>query len=107
MKTAKEETSNPKIASNFPVFNQLHLPLDEEGMVDRECPQDDCQPKYFKIFSSIENEQEKRRAIKYLYCPYCGYRNYFNNFTTHEQIEWVKSLMLRDVHRTFDNLTLP
>jgi len=87
----------------------IPLPPDEEGMVGRECPRNDCQPRYFKISSSVEEskavpKQEKKKVIKYLFCPYCGHRDWLNRFATHDQTEWVKSMMVRDVHKTINNM---
>lgn len=38
----------------------IPLPPDEEGMIGRECPQEDCQPKYFKISSTIKDPTQEQ-----------------------------------------------
>jgi hypothetical protein len=71
--------------------DEFFIPLkpDEDGMVGRECPQQDCQPCYFKIapreLPSDSDGVEGDTAAKspnYLYCPYCGHQGGFQQFTT-------------------------
>lgn len=83
------------------------LPTDEDGMVGRECPRDDCAPRYFKIAlreetspdASIERSAEESKDNT-LYCPYCGYQADTQEFTTPDQLEWLRSLIVRDMVRT-------
>lgn len=86
----------------------IPLPPDEDGMIGRECPQSDCQPKYFKISSSVKVDEsvsgKKEPSVDYLYCPYCGHRDSLQNFVTHDQLEWVKSMITRDTHRTIQKM---
>ena len=69
--------------------DRFAIPLspDDDGMIGRECPNENCQPRYFKV-SSPGRE---------LICPYCGEVASIQRFHTKEQIEWVKSLIARDV----------
>lgn len=85
------------------------LTPDSEGMVGRECPQIDCQPKYFKIKvlqKDVETAEQTGsiEAKNNLHCPYCGFEAHLNQFTTRDQIEWVKSMMVRDVRRHIDDM---
>lgn len=88
------------------------LPTDDDGMVGRECPQEDCQPRYFKITPREEpsmDDTTKEAATDSeladrLYCPYCGHQVGFHDFTTRDQLEWVKSMMIRDIHRTIQDI---
>lgn len=87
----------------------IPLTPDKEGMVGRECPQSDCQPRYFKIHVLAEEgepvkEPEKKEVTGYLYCPYCGHKAHLNLFPTRDQVEWVKSMIVRDVHKSFDKM---
>jgi len=88
----------------------IPLPIDEDGMVGRECCQGDCQPRYFKI-TSREPETEKQiepvqeeTSLEYLYCPYCGYKDGFQQFITKAQSGWVESMLFRDVAKTFQDM---
>jgi hypothetical protein len=74
-------------------FN-ISLPTDEEGMLGRECPAEDCLG-YFKITlgTGITNEDYKPT------CPYCGIKADTQDFTTKEQIEYTKSLVVREVQK--------
>lgn len=93
--------------------DEFFIPLkpDEDGMVGRECPQQDCQPRYFKIapreLPSGSDGVERNTAAKspdYLYCPYCGHQGGFQQFTTHDQAKWVQSLLARDVQRVTQDI---
>jgi len=92
--------------------DKLAIPLspDEDGMVGRECHQDECQPKYFKI-ASRKHETEKQAepnqeetSLEYLYCPYCGYKDGFQQFITKGQSEWIESMIYRDVAKTIQDM---
>jgi len=73
-------------------FN-ISVPIqpDEEGMVGRECPEQNCE-KYFKVKNGtgIVNNPA-------MYCPYCSYRGVPREFFTKEQIEYAKSIAVRHV----------
>jgi len=85
--------------------DMFNIPLqpDDDGMVGRECPNADCQPRYFKITPpdhlQSDGAGQAKPPVESLCCPYCARRDGFQQFTTEEQIQWVKSLMLRDVVR--------
>ena len=88
------------------LFN-LPLQPDEDAMIGRECPADDCQPKYFKISMTVPDElTDKIDDFSQIdvTCPYCGSVNNMQNYITEAQIEWVKSMMFRDVVKTFQNI---
>lgn len=87
------------------------LPTDEDGMVGRECPNEDCQPRYFKIAPREEispdtssSQIEDEDVEELLFCPYCGSSADTQQFITREQLDWVKSLIERDMVRTFQNI---
>jgi len=85
----------------------IPLQKDEDGMVGRECHSDDCQPKYFKISLTITDKiLEKAEEISQidLTCPYCGNVDIMNNYYTQDQLTWVKSMITRDVFRSFQNM---
>lgn len=69
----------------------VDLPLDEDGMLGRSCPNQDCNG-YFKIkadtFQPADDED-------YFYCAYCGTYQDYNDFVTKEQLEYGESYALR------------
>jgi Zn ribbon nucleic-acid-binding protein len=87
------------------VFNNLGgrmsiaIPQDEEGYIGRECPE--CK-EYFKITPGTGLE-----GVSEAYCPYCGHKADMSDFSTPEQIDYVKSVALRHVsnqlHRMLKN----
>lgn len=88
---------------------EIPLTPDKEGMVGRECPQTDCQPRYFKIQVPPKDDEPAKQSVKHeviknLTCPYCGYKAHFNEFVTRDQLEWVKSMILRDAHKQIDEV---
>lgn len=88
------------------LFN-VPLKADEDGMIGRECPSEYCQPQYFKISTNIPDDfpnipEDFSQAI--LTCPYCGTADNMQQFHTQEQVEWIKSMITRDVFRTIDDI---
>ena len=88
------------------LFN-IPLKADEDGMIGRECPNEDCQPKYFKMSMTIPDEISKKiedfSQID-VTCPYCEMVDNMQHYHTKSQIEWIKSMMFRDVAKTFQNM---
>lgn len=82
------------------------LPSDEEGMVGRQCLDENCQPRYFKIDENIPEsdteESDNTETARNLFCPYCGLEDDIQNFNTKAQIDWITSMFERDVHRMID-----
>lgn len=90
-------------------LDKFEVPLspDADGMVGRECPNEDCQPKYFKISLTIPDEiavTKGKLSDTGLTCPYCGSVSNMQRCHTKDQIEWIKSMMLRDVAKSIQNL---
>jgi len=88
----------------------IPLKADEEGMIGRECHQEGCQPKYFKI-SSVSNMEEGQKSrpevkdpVEHLYCPYCGHQDGFQEFITGSQLEWIQSMLFKDVAKTIQSM---
>jgi len=83
------------------------LKPDEDGMIGRECPKDECQPKYFKMSMTIPDEIcEKIGDFSQIdvTCPYCGTIDNMQHYHTRSQIEWIESMMLRDVAKTVQDM---
>lgn len=68
----------------------VNIPSDDEGMIGRECPDQNCL-RYFKI--------ETRPNILYdrCKCPYCGTEDDSNEFFTSDQLEYLKSVVMERV----------
>ena len=75
------------------VDNRISIPIkpDEDGFTGRECPQSDCEG-YFKIELGTGLEGEGLPC----HCPYCGHTEAHDYFWTREQIEYVKSVAMRE-----------
>src|SRR5262245_44734356 len=71
---------------------QIPIPMDAMGFVGRECPEAECEG-YFKIRPGTGL---KGSGVP-CHCPYCGYTSSHNSFWTREQIEYAKSVALRQV----------
>jgi len=72
-------------------FN-ISIPPDKEGFIGRECPVADCEG-YFKLQQGTGLKGENLPC----HCPYCGHKAASNNFATRAQLEYAKSLVLREV----------
>lgn len=86
----------------------ITLPTDEDGMTGRECPDEDCQPRYFKIDSDAElpdeDTSDDEGTSHNIFCPYCGLQKDIQEFNTQAQVDWMMSLLERDVHRMVDDI---
>ena len=72
----------------------IPLPTDENGMLGRECPDENCLG-YFKIMPGTSIKDDDLQ----LTCPYCGIKADSQDFSTKEQIEYAKSVVLRKVQK--------
>lgn len=70
----------------------ISIPPDENGLIGRECPVPECES-YFKIQpgTGLKGENIPCR------CPYCGHAAGQNKFFTKAQVEYAKSVVLRQV----------
>jgi hypothetical protein len=66
------------------------LPTDENGMVGRQCPSEKC-GQYFKV------KLGTGLKTSIMTCPYCGWSGESSNFTTADQLEYAKSMAIRQV----------
>lgn len=73
--------------------NQFSIAIkaDDGGYVGRECPIEACLG-YFKITLGTGVKGPAR-----CHCPYCGHSGESGTFTTKEQIEYAKSMVIRQV----------
>ena len=69
----------------------VSIETDEDGYLGRECPGEECLG-YFKITPGTGITVPAP-----CYCPYCGHSGDQNTFFTQEQIEYAKSVALRQV----------
>jgi len=74
--------------------NSISIPIsaDENGFTGRECPQSDCEG-YFKIKVGTGLKGESLPC----HCPYCGHTAGHDHFWTKEQIEYAKSVAMRQI----------
>ena len=65
---------------------------DEEGFTGRECPDTDCEG-YFKVEFGTGLQGKNLPC----HCPYCGHVGGHNEFWTKDQLEYAKSIAIREV----------
>jgi len=68
---------------------RITIPTDEDGMVGRECPNQDCSPGYFKIKLGTGITEHQETA----FCPYCRTEAEPSNFTTQAQKDYAIALV--------------
>jgi hypothetical protein len=73
--------------------NQFNISIkaDEDGYLGRECPVDACLG-YFKITLGTGV-----KGPAPCHCPYCGHAGDMSSFSTKQQIEYAKSMVIRQV----------
>lgn len=74
----------------------IPIPADENAFTGRECPQPDCEG-YFKIELGTGLKGEGLPC----HCPYCGHTARHDQFWTKEQIEYAKSVAMRQIMDAF------
>jgi hypothetical protein len=78
--------------------NRIEVPLrtDDNGYLGRECSESECEG-YFWVRPGTGLTGEDVAC----HCPYCGHRDSPNAFYTKEQIEYAKSVALRQITDAF------
>ena len=77
---------------------KIDLRTDENGMLGRECPNTDCKG-YFKVKpgTGVTDSEFNPR------CPYCGEQADSQVFSTNEQIEYAKSIVMRKIQNAIES----
>lgn len=89
---------------------QFSIPMeaDDDGLVGRQCPREECRPRYFKVappsVAEVSEDTGASASLTTLHCPYCGHSEGFQQFITEEQRRWLMSLLTRDVHRQVQSI---
>ena len=82
---------------DFPSQFSIKLEGDKDGMLGRACFNDDCK-RYFKVnLASLSNHNGE------LSCPYCGNTGDRQAFSTEQQIEYAKSVVIQQFMGQFGN----
>ena len=81
-----------KHINRIPSQFSISIPLDENGLIGRECPEPTCES-YFKIQPGTGLKGEDLPC----HCPYCGYDTDQDKFYTKAQIEYAQSVVLNKV----------
>lgn len=74
----------------------IPLEADRNGLLGRECPQEQCSPKYFKI-SVRADDRAGGLSDARLTCPYCGFKDTFQSFHTRSQVDWATAMVAHSV----------
>ncbi len=72
----------------------ISIPKDDQGFVGRECPK--CE-KYFKLKPGTGLPTSE------CHCPYCDFKGISNDFFTKDQIEYAKSIAIKDIYKDVSN----
>ncbi|MCA9320063.1 MAG: hypothetical protein KDB53_04985 [Planctomycetes bacterium] len=82
---------------------KVELPTDDDGRLGRECPSDECEPKYFrvKLGTGVIGDADDR-----LCCPYCGRESDANDLATPEQIEFAKRIAIDEAWGGVDRMVI-
>lgn len=75
---------------------EIPIQPDESGLTGRECPNSECEG-YFTIEFGTGLKGEGLPC----HCPYCGHSAPHDQFWTKEQIEYAKSVAMRDITDAF------
>jgi len=67
----------------------ITLPTDEQGFVGRQCPNPSCRL-YFKVKPGTGLPTEE------CICPYCGHKQVYGEFLTDDQLEYAKSIAIKE-----------
>lgn len=67
---------------------RISIPTDEDGLVGRECPKEDCSPGYFKVKSGTGITDHQEMA----FCPYCRTEAEPGDFITQAQKDYAIAL---------------
>lgn len=70
----------------------ISLPTDEKGLIGRECPVPECEG-YFSLQPGTGLQGEGLPC----HCPYCGHEASSDKFFTKAQVEYVTSVVIREV----------
>lgn len=89
-------------------MDRFHVPITPapDGMVGRECPNERCKTKHFKICITNEGHDPDSTvdlSQKELVCPYCGTSLQMQDSMTEAQLDWIKSLIFQGVVKTFND----
>jgi hypothetical protein len=68
------------------------IPVDEHGMIGRECLECEC---YFKLKPGTGIETD------HCHCPYCDYEGNANTFWTQAQLRYAESIAVEQAFKTF------
>lgn len=79
---------------------RVQIPSDEHGRIARECHEDSCSPGYFKVKTGTGITDEQDVA----YCPYCRHSDEPDEFTSSEQLEYLKSIAEQEAHKGIERM---
>lgn len=82
------------MSNNWDIPEHISVPInaDADGFTGRECPQKECEG-YFKVEFGTGL---KGKGLP-CHCPYCDYTASHDHFWTKEQIEYAKSVAMREI----------
>lgn len=73
---------------------KISIPLGEDKMVGRDCPEDVCSPGYFRIKLGTGLTEQSDS-----YCPYCRHKDAPTKFTSQAQGEYAKAIAIGEAKK--------
>lgn len=80
------------------VSMQVSIPLDDDGYLDRECPNDACVAP-FKVLADDWSERVRDEEV---FCPVCGHTAESDHWLTQEQVKHCESRLMAEVMPMID-----
>lgn len=70
----------------------IEIPRDRDGLMGRECADENCSPAYFKVKPGTGITEDHEQA----FCPYCGVSAEPDDFVTKAQLEYGKKIITEE-----------
>lgn len=74
---------------------KIPIPEDEDGMLGRECPNEECSPGYFKVELGTGLPGDEPQV----YCPYCRHAAHQSEFHTEGQADYAVRILEEEAVR--------
>lgn len=78
----------------------VSMPVDDDGLIGRECPNEMCSPAYFKVKLGTGITEGQADA----FCPYCRRSGEPGDFLTKAQIQYASNLVTREAQKGVDRM---
>jgi len=77
----------------------IHIPLDENGHMDRRCPSGDCQGEFKVVFDDWRDKVQD----EVVYCPFCRHEAPATEWNTDAQQEYIQRAAMAHLKKVVNN----